>query len=136
MKRLFSPFFLLPLIAVGALTSCKKDCDTAKGLESRWRLTERMCYCPQGSVPNETLMLTASTFAFYKDNHLVRSGTYSQTTTTSLCGVTAAVPALRFVSDAATASPYWAGLQLTGNTLVLDYGIACDAPRETYVRVP
>jgi hypothetical protein len=136
----FFPFLLLVL--AGPVVGCKKDSDTEKGsgaavgLEGTWRLKERQCYCPPGQVPNEMVKFTATTFIFFKDNRPASSGTYSQTTSASYCGQTIQTPALRFVYNGTSPTLQNPSLTLTDGTLVLDYGLACDAARETYVRVP
>jgi hypothetical protein len=132
----FSLFrLLLLLVFTAAATACKKDSDSATSLDGQWRLTERQCYCPRTAVPDETVTFQGSSFAFYQNNRLVRRGTFSHVNTADLCGITSQVPALRFVLDEATPTTQTVGVHLDGNTLVLDYGSPCDAPRDTYQRM-
>ena len=84
-------------------------------------------------MPNETLALTSTTFAFYDNGQLKASGTYAAATGT-LCGGGTAVPVLEF-STSTPATRTKASADLSSNTLVLDYGSPCDAARNTYTRV-
>lgn len=135
MKR-FSPFRLvLLLVCTTAATACKKDSDSATGLDGQWRLTERQCECLPGGPPEETVTFKDSTFAFHSAGRLVSHGTFRHINTASICGVPSQVPALRFLLAEPTQAPQNAGVHLEGNTLVLDYGAPCDAPLDTYKRV-
>jgi hypothetical protein len=149
MKNAFHSFQLPVLLLVAsALAGCNKEAavglaapeqkaSVAAGLEGTWRLTERQCFCQPGQkVPNEVVTFTATTFAFSKNNSPISSGTYSRADSASMCGQVAKTPALRFVYTAGPGSALRnPSINLAGDTLTMDYGIACDAPRETYVRL-
>jgi hypothetical protein len=132
----FSSLRLLLLLAcTTAATACKKDLDSATGLEGQWKLTERLCFCPGSETPNETITLKDSTVVVYKNNVPVSRGTFRRVNTAILCGIASQLPALRFDYGGATPTTRTAGVQLDGNTLVLDYGSPCDDARDTYKRV-
>lgn len=68
-------------------------------------------------------------------------GTFRYSVATAICGATGPTPVLRF--SPATVLPigtppqtHHAVATLSGNTLLLDYGSPCDAPRDTYQRLP
>lgn len=137
-------YFSLLLLGAGSFSSCKKNqpsVATGTGLEGSWKLTDRQCFCPPGSpVPNETVTFTATTYSFRLNGTLTTAGNY-QPATAALCGGATPVSVLQFgptypSSSVVRLSAARATFALTGNTLVLDYGIACDAPRDTYQRLP
>ncbi|WP_035562802.1 hypothetical protein [Hymenobacter sp. IS2118] len=126
------------LLTVAFITgSCTKNGEPATSLSGTWQLTGREGYrapTPSGS-PNEAVTFTGAEFYFYKDNRQTGYGTYAFVSG-STCGNPASTPVLRFTYADVSNTLADAVATVTGNTLVLDYGIACDAPRETYVRVP
>ena len=133
------PFLFASLLML-ALAGCKSTETPApsSGLEGTWRLTSRQCYCTPKPVPDETVTLTATRFAFYSGNRAMRLGEYSLVTAAVPCinnGSTG--PALHLTYSAATTSPGPPDIQyrLDGNTLTLDYGSPCDAPIDTYERL-
>ncbi|GAB3856734.1 hypothetical protein GCM10028822_29460 [Hymenobacter terrigena] len=138
MKRL--AFFLL--VISPSFSSCKKDSDPQAdaGLIGTWRLVGRQCYCVATPLPNETLTFTATTFSFNRFGPqpvpapgLFTNGTY-QPAAVTLCGLPNASAGLRFTDAVANIGPRDAQFKLQADTLVLDYGSPCDAPRDTYVR--
>lgn len=140
MKNRLPLFALLLISGVGNLTGCKKTAAGAEdGLVGTWRLTNRQCYCPPNlPVPNETVTFTATTYSFYRNGVLATAGDYRSATATP-CGSTSPVPGLQFAptypsSPAVRLGTTRAAVTRTGNTLVLDYGSPCDAPRDTYER--
>jgi hypothetical protein len=138
MHRYCFPVFLT--LAVSALAGCQRpDCELVSpesGLEGTWQLTSRQCFCPPGPVPKETLTLTATDFAFHRDGQLTASGTYARTTGATICGLAAAGPALSFTYTTGSRTPANALVTLSGQQLKLDFGGPCDAPVETYTRLP
>lgn len=121
----------LPLVFGG----CKEDPDALPGIIGTWQLTHRQCFCAPAPVPNETVEFTGDEFAFYTDGQLTSRGTYTFTTG-SVCGGNTPVPVVRFTQTAGSTigGPLQATYELNGpgQTLVLDYGSPCDAPRNTY----
>ena len=92
------------------------------------------CFCLPSPTPNETVVFTASGFAFYTDSRLKANGTYSFGTATR-CG-SSPVSCLTLVYTGTNTAPRRVTYTLAGNQLILDQGAACDAPRDTYVRLP
>jgi hypothetical protein len=131
----FSSASLLVLVVAIAISACKKEAGLNTGLIGSWRLTSRQCECLPAPTPNETVSFTATGFSFYKNGQFYGNGTYADTTAT-LCGSSTPVPALRLTYSTLKLYPPTAGVTVTGNTLVLDYGGPCDAPVDTYVRLP
>ena len=129
-----------PVLFVGlllGLTGCKSTDTPApdSGLEGTWRLTNRQCYCTPAPVPNETVTFTDSSYRFVGSNRtLFVSGFYTKAAV-AICGVPKTAPGLRLTDALATLAPSDVQAFLNGDTLVLDYGSPCDAPRDTYVRV-
>ena len=131
---------LFASLLVLALPGCKSKETPAPdgGLDGTWRLTNRQCDCPMiMALPNETLTLTDNTFAFISNGQVGLRGSYAQVSASPRCIVTGGpAPTLRM------SSPTW-NMRLTevqytlaGNTLTLDYGGPCDAPVDTYRRLP
>lgn len=129
MKRLL----FAALLTVGLL-GCQKDSDSPSGFGGRWKLVERQCYCNQNVLPNETLTLTASRFEFYENGQLVSKGTYDEGAGRICGGEEGLVTRFRYESANAPALDN-ARMSLTDDTLVLDFGAPCDAPRKTYKRI-
>lgn len=138
--------FALPALlgATLALAACHKECDiapaTGTGLAGRWQLSSRQCYCAPAPTPNETVTFTDTSYSFFKDGRPTTNGTYA-TASGAICGVTGPTPVLRLSPAIAPTIGIPPQTQnaiatLTGNTLVLDYGSPCDAPRDTYQRLP
>jgi hypothetical protein len=147
MKRFFQLSTLLFLIDTAGLAGCKKSVDhkevnSSNGTESvasnaligTWKLIRQDRFGPAKPTPNETVVFTASDFAFYIDGQLKSSGTYALGTATP-CGSTP-VPGLTFIPTGANPEPRSTAYTIEGTQLVLDPGIACDAPRDTYERLP
>ena len=138
MKSVFSYAALLGLTTSLSFTGCKKSADpTAEGLAGSWQLTSRQCYCPQAPVPNEMVVFTPTNFSFYKNSLLTASGTYLLTTITAPCSSGAnVVPGLRFTVTSGTPFSHSATYTVSSGKLMLDYGGPCDAPVDTYTRLP
>ena len=117
-----------------SLAGCKKDADTPTGLVGTWRLINRQCFCLRTTLPNETVVFTATEFSFFTDGKLTARGTYANTTAPWRCSGTTPVPVLLFTY----ATPIWlpeaTDLTVTGNSLVIDHGGCLDAPVDTYIR--
>jgi hypothetical protein len=75
---------------------------------------------------------------FYKNGLVERAGQYTVTTAPSAClGANSTVaPALRITYSTGNTPPRVPQYTLVGNTLTLDYGGPCDAPVDTYQRLP
>lgn len=142
MKAILPALFLATVFTAGC-SKCKCDDPnpneyiSGSGLSGNWKLVALQCYCAPGPTPNERLTITATDFDEYRDGTQILDATYTIASAT-LCGITSAAPALRItpVGPAPTSGmvPH-AGYTLRGDTLVLDYGSPCDAPRKTYRRV-
>lgn len=136
-----SPFALL-LLAGLSLSGCKKEnaatetADVSAGLVGRWQLTDRQCFCLRTPVPNEAVVFTAATFSFYKDGQRTAGGTYAQAPVAPMCGGNGTVPGLRLTITEGSFFYKTATFTVSGNKLVLDYGRPCDAPFDTYQRLP
>ena len=133
-----------PVLSISLLVLAFVGCKSTEtptpgsGLEGTWRLISRQCYCTPTPVPDETVTLTATQFAFYSGNRALRLGNYTLATAAVPClnnGTTG--PALQLTYSTASTSPGPATIQyhLDGNTLTLDYGGPCDAPVDTYERL-
>ncbi len=136
MKRL--PILALLLSGLISLGSCKKDQDpqTATGtdLPGTWRLIGRQCYCSPAPLPHETVAFTDSTYRFVGSSQPgFTSGFYTRVPVT-ICGLPTPTPGLRLTDALANGGQRQAQYLIHGDTLVLDYGSPCDAPRDTYVR--
>ena len=138
MKSVFSYVALLGLATTLSFTGCKKSADpVAEGLAGRWQLTSRQCFCPQAPFPNEMVVFTPTNFSFYKNSLLTASGTYLLTTITAPCSSGAnVVSGLRFTVTSGTPFSHSAAYTVSSSKLVLDYGGPCDAPVDTYTRLP
>ena len=123
------------------LTACEEGCvepmaPESTGLAGTWQLSDRQCFCLQTTLPNERIVFTDSTFAIYQQDTLARSGRYTLVNNAITCGSTSAEPAVHFVFNPSVGfNSLDAQYTLNGNTLILDYGSPCDAPRNTYKRV-
>jgi hypothetical protein len=147
MKRFLQFSALLFLVGTAGLTSCKNPADYKDEVRSpngpenvapntlvgTWKLTKQDRFGPPKPTPNETVVFTDSNFAFYTDGQLKSSGTYALGTATP-CGSTP-IPGLTFTPTGTNPEPRSIAYTLEGNQLVLDQGIACDAPRDTYERL-
>ncbi len=133
MKHFLRPFLLL-LVSTSMLAGCKKETGPSTGLTGTWKLTNRECFCVPVPLADETLTFTDTEFSFYKENRQTVYGNYSFAPG-KICGVSTPTPLLYLAYVNATSVPGGVVVTVTGNTLVLDYGIACDAPRETYKRL-
>lgn len=122
------------LLMLLLLAGCHKDSAEPidDGLEGHWKLTNRQCYCPSTAVPNETVSFSGTNFAFYNNGQLASSGTYLSAIVSSGCGGGSAA-GLRLITAAGVQE---VAVERTGNTLTLDYGGPCDAPVDTYERLP
>lgn len=129
-------FLPLTLLLSLGLTGCKEDSDTPTGLVGEWQLTSRQCFCAPGPVPNETATFTATEFSFYRDGQLISHGLYAPDTG-EICSA-AKVPVTKLSFAPAAPGSAFTNVQITVsyNTLTLDYGSPCDAPRDTYRRRP
>lgn len=133
---------ILASLAVLATNCSKCKCEdpnpdgyiSGSGLLGNWKLVELQCYCAPGPTPNERLVISTTDFTEYQNNAQILDATYTLAGTT-LCGLPAAVPALNLVPKVTLTANRYAGYTLRGDTLVLDYGSPCDAPRKTYRRV-
>ena len=132
MSNFFNASFLLAAVAVISLASCQKNSSVTPTttLEGTWQLTNRQCYCVATPLPSEAVVFTAGSFTILKNNRLSSSGSYLRTVA-PFCGGTP-IPALELRPT--TGNPRSAQLTVSGDTLTLDYGGPCDAPRDTYVR--
>ena len=138
----YATVLLLGTVATG-LAGCKKEqsAEPNTGLQGTWKLTDRQCFCVRVPLPNETLMFTDTRFAIHINGNLGTNGSYTiNHTRAGLCGDTASAPfpVLQFIYpiNGMVLPPRPTGFTLNGNTLVLDYGSPCDAPRDTYQRLP
>jgi len=108
------------LLAAGGLSGCRKEAPCPTGLAGRWKLVDRLCFCPRTPVPNERLEFSASTVSVYVGGRLVRSGTYAAAAG-NVCGGVGQLPLTRFVYS----GPGWslstqdAVSTVAGNRLVL-----------------
>jgi hypothetical protein len=136
---------ILPILASLAVlaTGCSKcKCDdpnpdeytSGNGLPGNWKLVDLQCYCAPAPLPNQRLAITATGFTEYQNGAQTSSATYTIGSAT-LCGIPGATPALHLVPRVSTGYNSKVGYTLNGDTLVLDYGSPCDAPRKTYRRV-
>ncbi|GAB2863893.1 hypothetical protein [Hymenobacter ruber] len=132
---------ILLLLVSASCSSCKKDTDPQAdtGLIGTWRLVSRQCYCAPTPLPNETLTLTATTFAFNRVGPQPGAGPYTngsyQPAAVALCGLPNTSAGIRLTDAVANIGPRDVQYTLQADTLNLDYGSPCDAPRDTYVRV-
>ena len=139
------PFFSTPLLFIAlagfGLLGCSKSSDaepevSGTGLVGTWQLVKLECECFPG-LPNETAVFTDSTFSVSNNGQLTAQGTYAHVSSITTCGVSnSTTPGLRFTEKLTT--PFFkhdAQVSVQGNTLVLDYGLPCDAPRKTYRRI-
>jgi hypothetical protein len=147
MKRFLQLSALLFLVGTAGFAGCKKAIDHNEEVRSpsstagvipnsligTWKLTKQDRFGPPKPTPNETVVFTDSNFAFYTDGQLKSSGTYAPGTATP-CGSTP-IPGLTFTPTGTNPEPRSTAYTLEGNQLVLDQGIACDAPRDTYERL-
>ncbi|GAB3869510.1 hypothetical protein GCM10028824_16610 [Hymenobacter segetis] len=131
---------LLLLLVSASFSSCKKDSEPRadSGLIGTWRLVNRQCYCAPTPLPNETLTFTATTFTFSRfapqpAPYPFTNGTY-QPAAVTLCGLPNPGAGLRLTDAVANIGPRDVQFTIQADTLVLDYGSPCDAPRDTYVR--
>ena len=130
----------LALLTACGLGACKKantdpQPNATAPLVGRWKLVNRQCFCLSAPTPDETVTFTAQGFAFYRNGRFVSDGTYADTTAT-LCGGSVPTPVLRFTYATLRLLPFNATASVRTNALVLDYGGACDAPIDTYQRMP
>ncbi|OGX80870.1 hypothetical protein BEN47_06345 [Hymenobacter lapidarius] len=141
MSNLLSSVFLF-LAFTCVFTSCKKDTgavldengDTA-GLVGTWQLTQRECLCPR-TVPNELVKFTDTGFIFLTDGQPSAYGTYSVAPAGVGAGGQDTPPVLQLTyANIPSTIRKAAIITLTSNSLVLDFGIAFDAPRDTYKRL-
>ncbi|UOQ96984.1 hypothetical protein MUN81_17295 [Hymenobacter sp. 5317J-9] len=133
---------LMAALAGFGLLSCDTSDDATPavmgtGLPGTWQLTKLECECLP-SVPAETAEFTDSTFAVYGGNgQLTARGSYVAVPGIITCGLSNnSTPGLRFTEK--LTAPFFrhdAQVSVQGNTLVLDYGLPCDAPRKTYRRI-
>ena len=135
----FATSMLLLLVSVG-FSSCKKDADprSDSGLIGTWRLVNHQCYCAPTPLASETVTFTATTFTFSRfapqpGYGLFMSGTYEPANVT-LCGLPNPGAGLRLTDAVANIGPRDVQFTIKVDTLILDYGSPCDAPRDTYVR--
>ncbi|WP_125932527.1 hypothetical protein [Hymenobacter glacialis] len=137
MSNFLRSIFLLVVFAC-VFSSCKKDTgavlnengETAR-LVGTWQLTQRECLCPR-TVPNELVKFTDTGFIFLTDGQPSAYGTYSVTP----AGVAPGGPVLQLTYATGSSTLQKAEITtLTGSSLVLDFGIAFDAPRDTYKRL-
>jgi hypothetical protein len=139
MKHPFE-LLILSLTAALALTSCdkedakKKGAKPATGIVGTWKLVSRACYCAPTPTPDETVVFTGTDFSFYKQGQLGGRGTYTKVPV-SICGSSTLAPGLHFTYLTSNSLFSNALLTIKGDTLTLDYGLPCDAPRESYVRL-
>lgn len=129
---------LFVLLASASFSNCKKESELRpdSALVGTWRLVNRQCYCAPAPLPNETLTFTTNTFAFTRPTpnpYLFTNGTY-QPAAVALCGLATSAVGLRLTDAVANIGPRDVQYKLQADTLVLDYGSPCDAPRDTYVR--
>lgn len=127
--------FLPMILLVGlGLTGCKKDSDASPTPIGNWKLISRQCFCTPASVLNQTASFSKSTFAFYRNGQLTAQGSYGAGKG-QICGGTD-IPVTKFRYDSPAPSILTdVIITVTGNTLRLDYGGACDAPLEIYERL-
>lgn len=123
------------------LASCQKEATTPASttLDGTWRLTNRQCYCAPARVPDETVTFTTTRFTFYSGNRGMRLGDYTLGTAAVPClnnGTTGPALQLTYLNATAVPGPPPIQYRLDGNTLTLDYGGPCDAPVDTYERLP
>ncbi|GAA4373450.1 hypothetical protein [Hymenobacter koreensis] len=128
-----SALYTLLLSALLA-SSCQTDDDTkpqVSGVAGYWTVTKLECYCPANApVPNEALELDAAGNATrYLNGQVVQTGTYELSTGAAACETNA--PVITFSWTSLTPG---ATYTLSGDVLVIDYGLCFDAPRYTYSR--
>ena len=139
MKRFarFIPLFLFT--SAFGLASCKKDSAAelpATGLAGRWQLISHQCYCAPAPLPNEVIEFSGNNFLFFENNRLGAAGPYTDNATATICGTKAPAAALSFAPTTGVWQRGTPVFTLSGNTLRLDYGGPCDAPVDTYERMP
>ncbi|MDO7874039.1 hypothetical protein Q5H93_04790 [Hymenobacter sp. ASUV-10] len=136
---------LLPILAsLAVLTAnCSKSKSddpnptvyiSGSGLPGNWKLVNLQCYCAPAPLANEQLAITSADFAEYRNGTQIFDATYTIGSTTR-CGLPSIVPALILVPKMNYSAVRSVGYTLHNDTLVLDYGSACDAPRKSYRRV-
>jgi hypothetical protein len=138
--KTFLPTLAALTVLLAGCSKCK--CDepnpneyiSGSGLPGNWKLVKLQCYCTPGPTPDERLTITATDFAEYRDGAQILDATYT-IGSTSLCGLPSASPALNLVPRITLDASRHPGYTLNSDTLVLDYGSPCDAPRKTYRRV-
>lgn len=143
MYQSFRPLLMAALLSLSVSTACQKvpvepDNQAETTLVGRWHLTGRQCYCPASPTPNEQVTFGGRQVIFYKNGQVARTGEYTVTVAASAClsGSGTTAPALHFTFSAGGAGLNEPQFTLTGNTLTLDYGGPCDAPVDTYQRLP
>ncbi|MBF9236682.1 hypothetical protein I2I05_04675 [Hymenobacter sp. BT683] len=134
MHSLSRSFRLIALATLSLLAGCKEDAELGTGLAGTWKLTNRQCFCPPSALPSEMVTFSDTEFYFYKENRQTGYGTYAFESGKT-CGGSVLIPVLRFDFVSDNRQLTHAEATVTGNTLVLDYGSPCDAPRDTYQRV-
>ncbi len=122
-----------------SLSGCRHDSDSPgpDTLVGSWHLTNRMCYCPAGPPPDETLVFDANPhFQLFRAGKLAYEGVYA----TSQGAVCAGAPSQSLLTlngavAAVILSPSGA-YTLQNSTLVIDQGSYClaDAVVSTYQR--
>jgi hypothetical protein len=139
MKIFLSVLAILAVLTAGC-SKCKCDDPnpneyiSSNGLPGNWKLVDLQCYCAPAPLPDEQLAITLTDFAEYQNGARIFDATYTIGSATQ-CGLPSAAPALNLVPKATLNMNRNAGYTLHGDTLVLDYGSPCDAPRKTYRRV-
>lgn len=82
-------------------------------------------------------VFTPTNFAFYKNSLFTAGGTYLLTTITAPCNSGAnVVSGLRFTVTSGAPFNHSVTYTVSSSKLVLDYGSPCDAPVDTYTRLP
>ena len=144
MKYFPSFQFLFLLVAAPGLTNCDHatvdnvkpgtaESATGTGLEGSWKLIDRQCYCAPAPTPNETAVFTSTSYSFFTSGQLATRGTYASQ---PIKTCNAPTTGLRFTEAVLANGTHDAIFTLRNDTLVLDYGSPCDAPRNTYRRLP
>jgi hypothetical protein len=135
-----SALALSTLLLLGACSKSDEETSEAPGpsseLSGSWKLVSHQCYCVASPLPNEVISFTPTAFTLWHNSVPVAGGSYSTGTTATICGNLVSMPVLSFTVSSGAWQRGTPAFHLNGTTLVLNYGGPCDAPVDTYVRMP